>query len=180
MSHPNDCDTLPARTGEAHHLSASAIVLDVAERRVLLVHHLGAGLFLFPGGHVEAGEAPHETAVREVYEETGLHIELISDPPNLTALDTMGMTVAPTPFVVARGPAPFWPDSPAHEHTDVLYLATGDSTAPVTAQADEVGSIVWAHVDELDTLPLPVRTEVEYLTLVALRILTPRQRDTTT
>ncbi|MCP2325652.1 8-oxo-dGTP pyrophosphatase MutT (NUDIX family) [Hamadaea flava] len=171
MSYLNHPDTAAAGdTADTHHLTASAVVLDVTARRVLLVHHLGADMFLFPGGHVEPGEAPHTTAIREVAEETGLTIDLVSPTPDLTALYGMGMTPAPMPFLVARMPAPVWPDSVQHEHTDFLYLATGDSRAPLTMQADEVGSIVWAHVNELHRLN--IRAEVEYVTLAALRTLT--------
>lgn len=33
------------------------------------------GLWTNPGGHMDAGETPHEAALREVFEETGLHLK---------------------------------------------------------------------------------------------------------
>jgi 8-oxo-dGTP pyrophosphatase MutT (NUDIX family) len=55
-------------------------VLD-ADRRVLLVHErrdVGSDRshWITPGGGVEAGESAAQAAVREVYEETGLRLEL--------------------------------------------------------------------------------------------------------
>lgn len=39
---------------------------------------------LFPlGGHMQPEELPHETAIREVYEEAGLKIELYNDEKHL-------------------------------------------------------------------------------------------------
>ena len=35
------------------------------------------GYWVFPKGHVEAGESEHETALREVKEETGLDVTLV-------------------------------------------------------------------------------------------------------
>lgn len=35
----------------------------------------------FPGGGIEHGEHPHQTAIREVQEEVGLHIQILSDHP---------------------------------------------------------------------------------------------------
>ncbi len=39
--------------------------------------------FSFPKGHVEKGETAEETAVREVYEETGLKTKILKSLPNL-------------------------------------------------------------------------------------------------
>jgi len=43
----------------------------------LIISHNSDGHWGFPKGHVEQGETEEETAVREVYEETGLQVELI-------------------------------------------------------------------------------------------------------
>lgn len=45
---------------------------------VLLVHH-NLGHWGFPKGHVELGETEEETAIREVFEETGIESTIVSD-----------------------------------------------------------------------------------------------------
>ena len=47
---------------------------------VLLHPHRKLGLWLPPGGHIEANELPDEAAVREVLEESGVRIVLESRP----------------------------------------------------------------------------------------------------
>jgi 8-oxo-dGTP diphosphatase len=47
--------------------------------RLLLIkrgHEPGAGLWSLPGGRIEPGETDAEALVREMLEETGLHVEL--------------------------------------------------------------------------------------------------------
>lgn len=61
---------------------AVALVRD-ADNRVLMVKHQGeddpAPYWALPGGMVEAGETPHAALIREVAEETGLHITTIGN-----------------------------------------------------------------------------------------------------
>jgi 8-oxo-dGTP diphosphatase len=60
--------------GTAH--GAACVIFD-SEGRVLLVHHTYGRLnWELPGGAAEPGEAPDETAMRELLEETGLRAEL--------------------------------------------------------------------------------------------------------
>jgi len=57
-------------------LGAACVILD-DEGRVLLVHHTYGRLnWELPGGAAEPGEAPDETARRELLEETGVRAEL--------------------------------------------------------------------------------------------------------
>lgn len=64
----------------AGHCTAIAWVLDPQSRALLLVDHRSLG-WTCPGGHVEPGEALHDTATRELREETGLVLVPITDEP---------------------------------------------------------------------------------------------------
>lgn len=55
--------------------SVSVLVFDDAGR-VLLVEHADACAWTTPGGALEPGEVPADAAVREMWEETGLHVSL--------------------------------------------------------------------------------------------------------
>ena len=55
--------------------SVSILTFDQRDR-VLLVHHADVRLWTTPGGGVEPHETPADAAVREMWEETGLHVEL--------------------------------------------------------------------------------------------------------
>ena len=74
IDHYNDPDA-PRPT----HLvpAASAIVAD-DEGRLLLGKRTDSDLWTIPGGTLEPGETIAETAVREVKEETGIDVEVVS------------------------------------------------------------------------------------------------------
>lgn len=46
--------------------------------KILIVKNKNSKTWGFPKGHVELGETEYQTALREVYEETGLHIQFIT------------------------------------------------------------------------------------------------------
>jgi 8-oxo-dGTP pyrophosphatase MutT (NUDIX family) len=56
--------------------TASVIVFD-HDRRVLLVRHVEGNDWTTPGGMIEPYERPADAAVRETWEETGLHVSLV-------------------------------------------------------------------------------------------------------
>jgi 8-oxo-dGTP diphosphatase len=56
--------------------AAAVIVKEVNE--VLLQRRGDNGLWGLPGGAIEPGEEPAEAVIREVYEETGLHVVPVS------------------------------------------------------------------------------------------------------
>jgi len=102
------------------HVTASALVVDPARRRVLLRWHARMACWLQVGGHGDPCETdPWAIALREAVEETGL-----TDLAALTpALDRRPVQVVVVPVPAGRG-------EPAHEHADVRYLlATGHPDA---------------------------------------------------
>lgn len=58
---------------------ASAYIIDPMTKKILLVKHKDYDRWTQPGGHIEAGEIPEETAVRETYEETGIKIKILGE-----------------------------------------------------------------------------------------------------
>ncbi len=57
-------------------LGCAAAIFDATRQKVLLVRRLDNGLWCLPGGHMDAGESVAEACAREVFEETGLQIEV--------------------------------------------------------------------------------------------------------
>ncbi|PAQ14643.1 DNA mismatch repair protein MutT [Bacillaceae bacterium SAOS 7] len=53
-----------------------AIVIFDEKKQVLLQKRADVGLWGLPSGHVEPGETVEEAAVREVHEETNLHVRI--------------------------------------------------------------------------------------------------------
>ena len=53
-----------------------SVALRDPDRRVLLARHSEGNSWLLPGGAVEPGESPADAALREMWEETGLAVEL--------------------------------------------------------------------------------------------------------
>lgn len=59
-------------------LAASAVITDAAGRVLLVLRgeEPEKGCWSVPGGSAEPGETPAQTARREAWEETGLHVEI--------------------------------------------------------------------------------------------------------
>ena len=53
--------------------------MDQGRRKFLLIRNRRSAHWGFPKGHVEPGETSEQTAIREVLEETGLHIKILPD-----------------------------------------------------------------------------------------------------
>lgn len=72
----------------AGHFVVAAIAVRDAAGRVLVVRKRGTERFMLPGGKIESGESPVDTAARELREETGI------DLPT-AALSFLGTWTAP-------------------------------------------------------------------------------------
>jgi 8-oxo-dGTP pyrophosphatase MutT (NUDIX family) len=117
------------REGRAGQLAAIAWVLDSTNTQILLVDHRTFG-WSCPGGHVEVGELPVETAIRELAEETGLLLSPAgADPVTLTLDHVPGDACGP-----------------AHLHWVLGYRFVGDPSTPVRVERD---AVAWHPVDDL-------------------------------
>lgn len=113
------------------HLVAYFLLLDPIQKKVLLVDHKKAGLWLPSGGHVELGELPRETVQREALEELGTQADFLLDPPFfLTVTQTVGQTAG---------------------HTDVSmwYLLKGSASEEYIFDREEFTQIRWFSVADV-------------------------------
>jgi 8-oxo-dGTP pyrophosphatase MutT (NUDIX family) len=123
------------RDADLTHLTASALVLG--RQGVLLHRHKRLGLWLQPGGHLEAGETPWAAALRESHEETGLQLRWMSAAasgvPPLAHLDVHDG---------GRG----------HTHLDLRYVLAveGDEEpAPLSGESPDVRWFAWPDAVEI-------------------------------
>jgi 8-oxo-dGTP pyrophosphatase MutT (NUDIX family) len=118
--------------------------------RLGLIRHPRFDRMMIPGGHVEPEESQAEAALREVAEETGLAVRLVSPP------------AAPMPasYRPPRVAQPWWiveyqvpPDNhldAAHVHIDHLYVALADGGDAVGEAGHPFGWYAAADLPGLD------------------------------
>ncbi|ADB31830.1 NUDIX hydrolase [Kribbella flavida DSM 17836] len=113
---------------------ATAAVLD--GERLLLTRRSDNGEWCLPGGGIDPGERPAETAEREVLEETGLTVR---------ATELLGVYSDPDIVVV-------YPDGNRVQILGVLFRA--EIVAGTAGVSDEVTEIGWFTAAEAAELPV--------------------------
>jgi 8-oxo-dGTP pyrophosphatase MutT (NUDIX family) len=127
LARPFDKDADPV------HITGSGLI--VGRRGIVLLRHRRLGIWVQPGGHVDAGETPWDAARRESAEETGLAVRFLDEAPELAHVDVH-------------------PGGRGHTHLDLRYLLTAvdDDPAPPLDESQEVGWFGW---DEAPTVAEP-------------------------
>ncbi|MDR7380798.1 NUDIX hydrolase [Promicromonospora iranensis] len=125
-------------------VAAYAVITD-DQGRMLLPHwseHRHSG-WTMPGGGVDPGEHPADAAVREVFEETGYHVEL----DGVLGVDSS----------VIPGPERVHPSGRPMQALRIVYRAHvtgGELRVEEDGTTDDVAWHTPAEIDTLDRVPL--------------------------
>ena len=120
------------------HLTGSALVVDAAGRRTLLMLHRKLGRWFQPGGHADGNTNLAAVALAEASEETGIAGLRVLVP----AIDVDIHRVEP-------------PHEPAHLHLDVRHLVIAPDGARETANHESL-ALRWVDEAGLDDLDPPI------------------------
>lgn len=146
------------------HFTATGLVLSQTANRALMIFHKKLQIWLPAGGHVEAGELPHEAVVREVFEETGVKAHIIDTSPNLLLGPEREIQIQ-APRWVLHEPIPAYKEKAAHMHYDFIYCMQSECD-DCCAQEQEVSHAQWFSADELRACDTTQATRAMYLLLL--------------
>ncbi|GAB4112008.1 MAG: NUDIX hydrolase [Roseiflexaceae bacterium] len=122
----------------------TATTFVVHEDRTLLLLHRKLRKWFPPGGHIDPHELPHDAAIREVREESGLDVELLTHP-----IPMGEVIVLPQPHCILLEDI-----TPDHQHIDFIYFARVCGGALAIAER-EAGAARWLTWEELATPEIP-------------------------
>lgn len=105
--------------------SCGCVVFD--DGKVLLVKQMD-GHFGFPKGHVEKNETEIETAIREVLEETNVHVNIVGD---------------------YRYKMTYNPKNKPDVIKDVIYFLAKPLNTNINPQAGEISDVMWIDNDKV-------------------------------
>ncbi len=134
--------------GEKHYTSTVFIITKKTPRRVLLVHHKKFDRWMPPGGHQEVDENPHESAIRETQEETGIDIRPYLSKPK--SIDGRAVSL-PLPNFLLEEQIDAHKEQPSHYHLDMIYIVSVPYQK-VARQEGESHSIGWFTREECVSL----------------------------
>ena len=120
------------------HITASAWILSPDSRQFLLTHHRKLGRWLQLGGHCDGETEPHVAAMREAFEESGLHeFGVCATDGELVPLDLDIHEIPP------------FGDEPAHLHYDVRFQLIAHDVSGLRV-SDESHALHWFPMAELE------------------------------
>ena len=142
--------------------------LLIHEDRVLLVKHKKLGIWLPPGGHIEADELPHRTVEREFWEETGVKVQAYSINKSVGYVESEALVL---PFTMNlhwisrenyqarkasntpknRVSTKNWPLG-CEQHLVMAYLVKPVKGVVYRQNVEETDGIAWFEAEELDDL----------------------------
>jgi len=135
------------------HFCASVFVINPKNKKILLVHHKKFNKWVQPGGHIEDDETPEEAALREVYEETGVKVQLLGRrfPREDDYIRPLGIQKNRN----NRGDI----------HIDIIYLAIPVNNIDTTVNVKENLDAKWFSRHELENISVfpDIKITMDYI-----------------
>ena len=103
-----------------------------------MLDHRKLGKWLPPGGKIDPNEIPDEAAIRETFEETGIHIQLIGE--QTPVLGGLMKPYGTQLNVIKKGEL---------EHIDFIYLAVPTGSAKLNVSEREAAGLEWVPVGKV-------------------------------
>ncbi|PIN90214.1 hypothetical protein COU60_01890 [Candidatus Pacearchaeota archaeon CG10_big_fil_rev_8_21_14_0_10_34_76] len=126
---------------------------------LLFIHHSKLDLWLPPGGHIDKDEIPDDAVKREIREETGLKVRVLSALP---------LSISDKLIGVKRTTAiPFYTNVHSvgdHDHYGACYICESDTDKVI--RNDETKDHKWMALDEVKT-DISLREDIKAIALSA-------------
>lgn len=128
--------------------------------KVLLVNHPRYNKWIPMGGHIELDEDPEEALFREIKEETGLEVTILSERPPVASPGTKFL-LTPSYLDVHEANAP-------HKHISLTYFAKAKTDAYILST--EHDAIKWFSTEELEDSIYDLTPSVRFYATEAIRM----------
>ncbi len=151
-----------------YYLDLCAEAFVVNNGAVLLRLHEKYQIWTGPGGHIDPGEDPNQAAIREVWEEVGLKVELVG-PAGWVKNDTETNSDLVPPIFLNRHKI-----NEHHDHSAAIFVARSTSRE-ISPQEEASKNVqcVWVTQSELDRMKEEdprLQPEVYKYAITALRL----------
>lgn len=124
---------------KSYHFTTASIVVNHEITKILFVYHKIYNSWGWPGGHVEGDEELFTSALRELYEETGLrYVVPVLDEPISMELQTVESHKRRGEFV------------DAHFHINFTFGFFGREDDMLKLNKEETKGVAWLDIDKLD------------------------------
>ncbi len=120
-----------------------ADVFVVYKNKVLLRMHDKYHIWAGVGGHIELDEDPNQAAVREVQEEVGLHVHLVSSALHVPSGNKNHTELIPPNFLNRHR------IDATHEHISLVYFAKSTTDKVQPGGSDQSHEWMWLTKEEL-------------------------------
>jgi 8-oxo-dGTP pyrophosphatase MutT (NUDIX family) len=147
LEFPMDMKLIEETKDHKREFTATGYVVNPERTKLLVVFHNKLQRWLPAGGHMEPNELPHEAALREVFEETGVAAKIIVDDPDMGLKGEVDCQI-PRPYSVLYQIIPANHKCPEHIHVDFVYAMEAPESE-LTIQTNEVAKVAWLTKNEI-------------------------------